>query len=178
VFRHTLLLVILLFSGGAAIAQSPTHTLFAVDLSLSTNDKEVAFEIIRETTLNAPETQSVGLTLFDDTVKAFVTPSTLDTKQVKMLNRAMAAVTDTSRTTSNLAIGIERAIDAFDAENGANLVVFSRGVIDTSTQDPRARFSVWLDEVLLPQATQNDIRITLVIPHDQFFFWFDFASYR
>ena len=150
-----------------AYAQESTHTLFAVDLSLTARQRITAYDVIQEVTLNAPTTHIIGLTLFDDTVRRFVEPASLDADQIRAINDAMADSLVSVRSTSNLAVGIERAIDNTELNEPANLVVFARGVIDTPTQDPRARFSEWLELVLLPQAAQENIKITLVIPDSQ-----------
>ena len=170
-FKHSMFLLLLfIFYSADTFANAPTHTLFAVDVSLSANEKETAFEIIRRTTHVAPETHSIGLTLFDDTVRGYVAPAQLDEKQIKALHNTMADAPVSVRSTSNFTIGIERAIDAFEPIGGANLVVFSRGIIDTKSQDPRAqykKFIEWLDEVLLPQATQSNIAVNLVVNQSQ-----------
>lgn len=163
-FKYSLLLALCLLTSGSVLAQAATYTLFALDVSLSTDNKETAIDIVTEVTLTAPDTQSVGLTLFDDTVRGYIAPSPLDMQQIKSLNQTMAEAQDSVRSTSNLAVAIERAIDAFSPDERANLVVFSRGIIDTKTDDPRARFNEWLDLILLPQATENNIAITLVVP--------------
>jgi len=170
-FKHNLFLVLaFLLYGAAALANTPTHTLFAVDVSLSAGEKDTLFEIIRETTQVVPETHSIGITLFDDTVRGFVAPAQLDEQQVKALNQIITDAPVSVRSTSNFTVGIERAIDAFEPTGSANLVVFSRGVIDTKSQDPRAqhtKFIKWLDEVLLPQATQSNIAVHFVVSQNQ-----------
>lgn len=162
--RNCLLILLSILSCASAFAQDLTDTLFAVDLSLSANDKRAISEMIRESTLQMPETRSIGLTLFDDTVRGFVAPAVLDTQQIKALNKALADAPAPVRDTSNLAVGVERAIDAFEPEGRAELVVFSRGTIDTQSDDPRARFNEWLEKILLPQAAQNNVAISLLVP--------------
>ena len=76
--RLTMLLILLFFTSGDVFAKTPLYTLFAVDVSLSTADKDFAFDIIRETTQTASENQFVGLTLYDDTVRGYVAPVRLD----------------------------------------------------------------------------------------------------
>jgi len=166
-FKYSFFLVLLLFFSAEVLSETATHTLFAVDVSLSANDKKTAFEIIKETTHSAPETHSIGLTLFDDTVRGFVDPALLDNQQIKMLHQTMADAPVSIRSTSNLAVGIERAIDAFERAGDVNLVVFSRSVIDTKSKDPRAQFVEWLDQVLLPQATLSNITVSLVANQNQ-----------
>ncbi len=166
-FKHSLFLVFLFLYSAQVLANTTNYTLFAVDVSLSASDKQAAFEIIRETIRTASEEHSIGLTLFDDTVRDFVKPAQLENQQIAALYQAMAEAPVSARSTSNPTIGIERAIDAFEPVGGANLVVFSRGVIDTKTQDPRAQFIEWLDKVLLPQATQSNIAVSLVVNHNQ-----------
>lgn len=166
-FKYTLFLVFSLLYSAEVLSETATHTLFAVDVSLSANEKETAFEIIRETAYIAPETHSIGLTLFDDTVRGFVDPAPLDNQQIKILHQTMTDAPVSVRSTSNLAVGIERAIDAFEQSREVNLVVFSRGVIDTKSKDPRARFIEWLDQVLLPQATLSNIAVSLVVNQNQ-----------
>ncbi|MFK8082575.1 MAG: hypothetical protein AB8B97_20030 [Granulosicoccus sp.] len=165
-FKHSLFLVLWLVASGSVFAQATNDTLFAVDLSLDTEDRNAAFEIIRETTLSAPETQSFGLTLFDDTVRGYIAPAPLVQQHMETLNQTIAQAQNSVRPTSNLAVGIERAIDAFSPDERTELVVFSRGVIDTETDDPRARFNEWLNVILLPQAAQSNVAITLVIPQN------------
>lgn len=165
-FRCCLLLMLALCANSSAVAQELTHSLFAIDLSLGAKDKQAAFDIVRESTLVAPESRLLGLTLFDDTLRAYVAPSSLDAQHIKALNQALAKAPESVRATSNLAVGIERAIDALNPAGRADLIVFSRGAIDTATDDPRARFNEWLDKVLLPQAAQNNISISLVVPQD------------
>ncbi|NND92130.1 MAG: hypothetical protein HKN42_14820 [Granulosicoccus sp.] len=148
-------------------AQASTHTLFAVDLSLSARQRSTAYDIVREVTLNAPKAHTIGLTLFDDTVRRFVAPAMLNVEQIRAINDALADSVVSVRSSSNLAVGIERALDYPELREPANLIVFARGVIDTPTQDPRARFSEWLALVLLPLATEENISITLLVPEDQ-----------
>jgi len=126
-----------------------------------------AFEIIKEYTLNAPDSHSIGLTLFDDTIRGFVAPERLEKQHIVNLHQALADAPQAIRPTSNLAVGIERSIDRLKPKDGANLVVFSRGVIDTKSDDPRARYIEWLDDVLLPQAAMSDIAISLVVQQNQ-----------
>jgi hypothetical protein len=145
-------------------AQSPMHILFAVDLSSNTADKELAFDVIKEVTVSAPKSAQIGLTLFDDTVRFYVPPNFLNAPHIQALNQAMFEPPPSVHGTSNLAVGIERAIDRFAPDSSAILVVFTRGVIDTETQDPRARFTEWLEHILLPQATLASTAISLVIP--------------
>lgn len=163
---QSLLLIFGILISDNVYAQLPQYTLFAVDTSLGHQNKQAAFEIVKQTTVSAQQSQLVGLTLFDDTVKNHIAPSRLDIDQIRALNLAMVEAPVSELATSNFAVGIERAIDAFSPEGGANLVVFSKGVIDTETDDPRARFYEWLNQVLLPQAANNNIAITLVIPAD------------
>lgn len=148
-------------------AQASTQTLFAVDLSLTARQRDTAYDVIREMTLVAPDNHTIGLTLFDDTVRRFIAPATLDAEQIRAINAAMADSLVSVRASSNLAVGIERAIDNPELKVPADLVIFARGVIDTPTQDPRARFSEWLALILLPQAARDNIMITLMIPEDQ-----------
>lgn len=144
-------------------AQTSAHMLFAVDLSLDTASREIAFDVIKEVSVNASESTQVGLTLFDDTVRLYVAPGPLDAAQKESLNQAMSDPPPSVNGTSNLAVGIERAIDRFTPDSTAVLVVFTRGVIDTETQDPRARFTEWLEHILLPQATEANTAISLVV---------------
>jgi len=162
-FRYSLLLVLSFVFGADVLADKPTHTLFAVDLTLSAEDKKNAIESIKETTLTSPQSHSIGLTLFDDTVRDFVAPARLEKEQLASLHQALINIPASVRSTSNFAVGIERAIDAFTPDNGANLVVFSRGVIDTESEDPRAQFIEWLEQVLLPQASDSNIAVSLVV---------------
>jgi len=165
--RYSYFLFLSLFISANALASGPSYTLFAVDLALGANEKATAFEIIRETTLNAPETNKVGLTLFDDTIRGFVAPASLEKQHIITLHQAMAEAPQAVRSTSNLTVGIERAIDALEPLGGANLVVFTRGVIDTQSDDPRAKFIEWLDEILLEQASTSNIAISLIVQKDQ-----------
>lgn len=160
--KTNLFVLFLLFSlSSVTNAEVRPHNVFAVDLSLSVDERAIAFDIIREATLST--TGSVGLTLFDDTVRGYNAPLPLDQKQLDVLDQAMVNAPKSVRTTSNMAVGIERSIDAYAPVGGANLIVFSRGVIDTQTSDPRAKFNQWLDVVLLPQAIEQGVDLTLIV---------------
>lgn len=160
------LLIAGLSANFAVHAQASKSTLFAVDVSLNAQERSAAFDLIGETILDIPQDHSLGLTLFDDTVRSFVANALPSVAQIKALDQALTEAPDSVRTTSNLAVGIERAIDDPVPPGGADLVVFSRGVIDTPSQDPRARFDEWLEKILLHQALQKQVVITLVLPKD------------
>jgi hypothetical protein len=164
---YRLIFIIGLISSSSAFASTSKLTLFAVDLSLSDIDKGLAFDVISETILEASLNQSIGLVLFDDTVRNYVAPQSVDAEHIKNLNNVIVNAPDSVRSTSNIAVGIERAIDGLQLDNTGTLVLFARGVIDTEKQDSRARFYEWLDVILLPQATKSNIAITLVVPDDQ-----------
>jgi len=154
--------LIALLNSKEVAANENKHTIFAIDVALGAEDKAIAFDLVKETVLNAPATHVIGLTLFDDTVRAHVEPAQLSSEHIKTLQQTIDSAPDAVRATSNMAVGIERAIDNFTPDGGAHLIVFSRGVIDTETQDPRAKFMEWLDKVLLVDAAQSKIAVSLV----------------
>ncbi len=160
-----ILAILISFNAGA---QESRYTLFAVDLSLSPQQRNMAYDVIREVTLIKTNDHTIGLTLFDDTVRRFIAPAKMDKAQILAINETLADSLVSVRSTSNLAVGIERAIDNLGLNEPANLVIFARGIIDTPSQDPRARFREWLEVVLLPQAAEENISITLVVPQQQF----------
>lgn len=160
-----------------AHAVESANLLFAVDISMTAQDRAAAIDVVSTLTNNSATTavtdnssdvsvdRSIGLTLFDDTVRRFVALAPLsNAEQIIALNQTLSDVPVSGRSTSNLAVGIERAIDDALPESGGQLFVFSRGIIDTETKDPRARFDEWLDVILLPQAREKSIAITLVLP--------------
>lgn len=160
-----------------AHAVESANLLFAVDISMTAQDRAAAIDVVSTLTNSSATTAitddtsdvsvggAIGLTLFDDTVRRFVALAPLsNSEQIIALNQALSDVPGSVRSTSNLAVGIERAIDDTLPESGGQLFVFSRGIIDTDTKDPRARFAEWLDVILLPQAREKSIAITLVLP--------------
>lgn len=162
-FRLKMVCLLMLVSQ-AAMADTG-HWLFAVDVSLSTQQRTAVANTLSQVVSQHSPDRVVGLVLFDDTVRSFVKAGPLqDMQQLQRLKNTLADMPESIRSTSNLAAGIERAIDDAVPVSGAELFVFSRGVIDTETDDPRARFHEWLDQVLLKQAQEKNIRITLVVP--------------
>jgi len=166
-FKFSIVAIIGMLTASPVYAGKLEQVLFAVDVSMSARQRASAIDVVHEMTNRAPPGMSIGLTLFDDTVRGFVAGSLLnETEQLSALKNALDNVPTSVRGTSNLAIGIERAIDDPVPSTGSHLIVFSRGVIDTPTQDSRARFSEWLESILLQQAEDKGVIVSLVLPFD------------
>jgi hypothetical protein len=147
-----------------AQSQSPPPLLFAVDVTLDNIHLETAFSMIRETAYRMPPDRTVGLFLFDETIRQYVLPDLVDANHLKLLDAATSNPLHNIPAYSNLAVGLERVLDSVSDRSGTEVVLFARGVIDTPTSDPRARFFEWLDVILLPDANDKNVDVTLVTP--------------
>ncbi len=159
--RYLLAIATLLLGQPAWSAQ---QTVVSIDLGISGTEIQSAIGLATSLAESIPPTDSIGLVAADEIVRFIIEPLTAEAfiaefKQIKEQLRATQ--------TSNFAAGLERSLAMFDPDvQDKQLVLVSSGFVTTSDPDADGRYTMWGQQILIPDAASQGVALTVVVPNE------------
>jgi len=160
VFLLSATLGVLLCCTLARAASAPV--VIALDASLPADALQAADAAITAIANQVPSDAELSLIVFDDVVQQVVPLQRVGAAQFAEIQSTLSSVKSTA--SSNLAAGFERGLDELKEQPRAQLVVFARAIVQATDADRQTRYRQWIKELLLPDAAERGIAITLVAP--------------
>ena len=153
---------IVLLTASLSVHAEPVPLVFVLDASLSEADLQTADKTIMDISRGIADGTIISLIVFDDVVQRVVPLQRVGAGHLADFENTLAGIK--SSVSSNLAAGFERGLDELNDQPAASLLVFARAAIDGADEERKVRYRKWLVQLLLPDANDRSVAITLVAP--------------
>ncbi|ASJ74274.1 hypothetical protein [Granulosicoccus antarcticus] len=134
-----------------------------VDAALDESSLRTANEVALQVAGAAGDENSVGVVIFDEVFQRSTDLTVADDAHLERISQVFSNVKPSEF--SNIAVGIEKGISELSTEGGV-LLVFGNSDILLADANAVAKYSDWLELVLLPDAASKSIAIILAVPQN------------